>query len=62
MYKVNIPAGYIKQVTAVLVNSNKLRNPINITSTGILVKLDDLDYVFKTFEKLELKVSIKKVA
>jgi hypothetical protein len=62
MYKVNIPAGHIKQVTAVLVNSNKLRNPINITSTGILVKLDDLDYVFKTFEKLELKVSIKKVA
>jgi hypothetical protein len=62
MYKVNIPSGYVKKVTAALVNSNKLTNPIKILSTGILVKSQDLDFVFKTFERFELKFSVKKVA
>ena len=62
MYKVNIPAGFIKKTTSVLMNSNKLTNPINITGTGILVKTNDLELVFKTLEKLQVKFSTKKVA
>ena len=43
MYKINIPAGYIKKFTSVL--SNKLSNTYNIVSTGIIVKSDDLEKV-----------------
>ena len=62
MYKITIPSGLIKKSTSVLVNSNKLKNTINITKTGILVKPSDLEYILNTFEKLQLKVSYKKVA
>ena len=62
MYKVNIPAGFIKKTTSLLLNSNKLSSTINIIGTGIVVKSEDLDLVFKTLEKLEVRFSIKKVA
>ena len=61
MYKVTLPIGLIKTTTAVLMKSNKLFNTINICSTGILVKSQDLDLVFRTLEKLEIKINVKKV-
>lgn len=60
MYKINIPTGYIKKFTSVL--SNKLSNTYNITSTGIVVKSDDLKKVLNISEKLQLKITYKKVA
>jgi hypothetical protein len=60
MYKINIPAGYIKKFTSVL--TNKLSNTYNILSTGILVKSSDLEKVLNISEKLELKITYKKVA
>ena len=60
MYKINIPAGYIKKFTSVL--SNKLSNTYNIVSTGIIVKSDDLEKVLNISEKLQLKITYKKVA
>lgn len=60
MYKINIPAGYIKKFTSVL--SNKLSNTYNIVSTGIIIKSDDLEKVLNISEKLQLKISYKKVA
>ena len=62
MYKVNIPKSSIKQSTSLLINSNKLHRTINIFSSGIVVKSEDLELVFKTLEKLEVKFSYKKVA
>ena len=59
MYKINIPAGYIKKFTSVL--SNKLSNTYNIVSTGIIVKSDDLEKVLNISEKLQLKITYKKV-
>lgn len=60
MYKINIPAGYIKKFTSVL--SNKLSNTYNIVSTGIIIKSDDLEKVLNISEKLQLKITYKKVA
>lgn len=60
MYKINIPTGYIKKFTSVL--TNKLSNTYNILSTGILVKSDDLEKVLNISEKLQLKITYKKVA
>jgi len=60
MYKINIPAGYIKKFTSVL--TNKLSNTYNILSTGILVKSEDLEKVLDISEKLQLKITYKKVA
>jgi hypothetical protein len=60
MYKINIPAGYIKKFTSVL--TNKLSNTYNILSTGILVKSEDLEKVLNISEKLQLKITYKKVA
>jgi hypothetical protein len=60
MYKINIPAGYIKKFTSEL--TNKLSNTYNILSTGILVKSSDLEKVLNISEKLELKITYKKVA
>lgn len=62
MYKILIPSGLVKKSTSVLVNSNKLKNTINILSNGIIVKSQDLEYVLNTFDRLNLKVSYKKVA
>ncbi len=60
MYKINIPAGYIKKFTSVL--TNKLSNTYNILSTGILVKSEDLEVVLKLADKNSLKITYKKVA
>ncbi len=60
MYKISIPAGYIKKFTSVL--TNKLSNTYNILSTGILVKSEDLEKVLNISEKLQLKITYKKVA
>ena len=60
MYKINIPAGYIKKFTSVL--SNRLSNTYNIVSTGIIIKSDDLEKVLNISEKLQLKITYKKVA
>jgi hypothetical protein len=62
MYKVNIPKSSIKQSTSLLINSNKLHSTINIFSSGIVIKSEDLELVCKTLEKLEVKFTIKKVA
>ena len=62
MYKVTIPTSFIKKSTSVLVNSNKLKSTINIISTGIIIKSQDLEYILNTFDRLNLKVSYKKVA
>jgi len=60
MYQISIPAGYIKKFTSVL--TNKLSNTYNILSTGILVKSEDLEKVLDISEKLQLKITYKKVA
>ena len=60
MYKINIPTGYIKKFTSVL--TNKLSNTYNILSTGLLVKSEDLEKVLNISEKLQLKITYKKVA
>lgn len=60
MYKINIPAGYVKKFTPLL--TNKLSSTYNILSTGLLVKSEDLEKVLDISEKLELKITYKKVA
>jgi hypothetical protein len=60
MYQISIPTGYIKKFTSVL--TNKLSNTYNILSTGILVKSSDLEKVLNISEKLQLKITYKKVA
>jgi hypothetical protein len=60
MYKINIPTGYVKKFTPLL--PNKLSSTYTILSTGLLVKSEDLEKVLNISEKLELKITYKKVA
>jgi len=61
LFIISVQKNFVKQSTSLIMNSNKLTSTINIVQNKLIVKSEDLDYIFKVLERNIIPFTIKKV-
>jgi hypothetical protein len=61
LFIVSVQKNFVKQSTSLILNSNKLSSTINIVQNKLIVKSEDLDYIFKVLERNIIPFTVKQI-
>jgi hypothetical protein len=61
LFIISVQKNFVKQSTSLIMNSNKLTSTINIVQNKLIVKSEDLDYIFKVLERNIIPFTIKQI-
>jgi len=61
LFIISVQKNFVKQSTSLILNSNKLTSTINIVQNKLIVKSEDLDYIFKVLERNIIPFTIKHI-
>jgi hypothetical protein len=61
LFIISVQKNFVKQSTSLILNSNKLTSTINIVQNKLIVKSEDLDYIFKVLERNIIPFTIKQI-
>ena len=61
LFIVSVQKNFVKQSTSLILNSNKLSSTINIVQNKLIVKSEDLDYIFKVLERDIIPFTVKQI-
>ena len=62
LYIISVPKNFVKISTSLVMSNNKLLNTINIVSNKLIVKSEDVHYVFNVLDRNIIPFTSKKVA
>jgi hypothetical protein len=62
LYIISVPKNFVKISTSLVMSNNKLLNTINIIQNKLIVKSEDVDYIFNVLERNVIPFTCKKVA
>ena len=61
LFIISVQKNFVKQSTSLIMNSNKLTSTINIVQNKLIIKSEDLDYIFKVLERNIIPFTIKQI-
>lgn len=62
LYIISVPKNFVKISTSLVMSNNKLLNTINIIQNKLIVKSEDVDYIFNVLDRNVIPFTIKKVS
>jgi len=61
LFIISVQKNFVKQSTSLIMNSNKLTSTINIVQNKLIVKSEDLDYIFNVLERNIIPFTVKQI-